>query len=189
MLRIGTVLVLLTALAPLVQAQADEAARFRLTSPDYAESAVLARESAGGGATPDVSACGGGNLSPALAWSNVPSGTRSFAVLMYDPDGADGRGVAHLVAYGIAADVRSLPKAALSAPSALFTGGRNVRNMPTYFGPCPPKTDDYHHYAIDVIALDLPPNALPPGLTRQELQDRIAGHGLGAAGLVLRYRR
>lgn len=170
-------------------ARAEPEPRFRLSSPDYADNAVLARESGGGGRTPDVAACGGDNLSPALTWSDAPANTKSFAILMYDPEGAAGRGVVHLVAYGIPASVTSMRKGALSSPSKGFVGGSNVRGMPVYFGPCPPPTDDYHHYAMTIIALDLPAGALPPGLSRQELLDHTAGHGLGSAGMVVRYRR
>lgn len=169
--------------------RAEHEDRFRLSSPDYTDNAVLARESAGGGPAPEMAACGGENLSPALSWSDAPSGTRSFAILIYDPDGATGRGVVHLVAYGIAPTVNRVAKGALSAPSPLFVGGSNVRSMQTYFGPCPPPADEYHHYVVTIIALDLPPDALPAGLSRQELLDRTVGHGLRSAGFVLRYRR
>jgi phosphatidylethanolamine-binding protein (PEBP) family uncharacterized protein len=47
--------------------------------------------------------CGGQNISPALAWSNVPANTKSFALTMFDPDGRKGLGVVHWVAYDIAA--------------------------------------------------------------------------------------
>ena len=56
-------------------------------------------------------------------------------------------------------------------------------------GPCGPPADAPHHYVIDVLALDLAPDALPAGLDRETFLKSIAGHSLGPASLVARYRR
>jgi phosphatidylethanolamine-binding protein (PEBP) family uncharacterized protein len=55
-----------------------------------------------------------------------------------------------------------------------------------YSGPCKPP-GDWHHYTLTLIATNLDPKALPPGLTRAELFDDLNGHTKGAAGLVLRF--
>ena len=57
---------------------------------------------------------------------------------------------------------------------------------PTYGGPCPPPGSP-HHYTFLIIATDLDPKDLPPGLTVAELQAKLAGHEKGAAGLVGSY--
>ena len=74
-------------------------------------------------------------------------------------------------------------------PSADITLGKNSRGTIGYTGPCGPPVDAPHHYVIDVIALDIDPNALQPGLDREQLLNTISGHSLGPASLVVRYRR
>jgi phosphatidylethanolamine-binding protein (PEBP) family uncharacterized protein len=76
-----------------------------LTSPDVKPGARIADEQVYGG-------CGGKNISPALSWSAVPKGTKSFALSIYDPDAPTGSGYWHWVVFNIPADVTSLPKGA-----------------------------------------------------------------------------
>src|ERR1700739_3338848 len=56
--------------------------------------------------------CKGGNVSPELSWSNAPAGTKSFAILMHDPDAPTGSGWWHWVGYNIPANVSSIPAGA-----------------------------------------------------------------------------
>ncbi|MGH7088163.1 MAG: YbhB/YbcL family Raf kinase inhibitor-like protein, partial [Stellaceae bacterium] len=114
--------------------------------------------------------------------------TRSFAVLMTDHDGRRGLGSVHWVAYGIPATRRNL-KSGEGAATGDLVAGRNSRGSAGYTGPCGPPRDAPHHYVIEVIALDLAPGALSPGLDRDGLLRAIAGHSLGSASLVARYRR
>ncbi|MFZ2081121.1 MAG: YbhB/YbcL family Raf kinase inhibitor-like protein [Xanthobacteraceae bacterium] len=165
-----------------------EPQRFTLSSPAFNDNAMLPLKYAGG------ALCGsdsrGGNFSPPLAWSSPPPGTRSFAVLMIDPDGQRGIGSLHWVAYGIPAERRELKEGEGGAPPASdIINGKNSRGAMGYTGPCGPPTDAPHHYVIDVVALDLAPDALPPGLDREQLLKSIGGHSLGPASLVVRYRR
>ena len=161
---------------------------FTLTSPAFGDDGMLPVKYAGG------ALCGkdsrGGNISPPLAWSNPPPGTKSFAVVMIDPDGRRGLGSVHWVAYGIAALRTSLQEGegGLTASTGIVDG-RNSRGTLGYTGPCGPPVDAAHHYVIDLIALDMPPQALKGGLSRDELLTAIAGHSLGPASLVVRYRR
>jgi len=127
-------------------------------------------------------------LSPPLAWANSPDGTKSFALQMVDVDGGGGAGFVHLVVYGIAASVTSLAEGELSQPSSKFIGGKNQRGMATYFGPCPPASAGWHHYALTLIATDLEPAALQPGMTREEMVAALKGHVKGTAGLILRFK-
>jgi Raf kinase inhibitor-like YbhB/YbcL family protein len=165
-----------------------EPQRFTLSSPAFSDNAMLPLKYAGG------TSCGsdgpGGNTSPPLAWSNPPVGTKSFAVLMIDPDGQRGIGSVHWVAYGIPADRRELKEGeGGEPPTADIINGKNSRGASGYTGPCGPPVDAPHHYVIDVIALDLAPDTLQPGLDREQLLRSIAGHSLGPASLVVRYRR
>ena len=131
----------------------------------------------------------GGDVSPPLAWSSPPAGTKSFAVLMIDPDGRRGIGSVHWVAYGIPATRTGLKEGEGGAPSQAITEGRNSRGSMRYLGPCGRLTDAPHHYVIDVLALDLAPGALQPGLDREQFLKAVDGHSLGPASLVVRFRR
>ncbi len=161
--------------------------RFTLSSPAFDDNAVLPLKYAGG------VLCGsdsqGGNISPPLAWTSPPAGTKSFTVLMIDPDGRRGVGSVHWVAYGIPTERRELKEGEGGMSTADVVNGKNSRGTMGYTGPCGPPLDAPHHYVIDVIALDLAPDALPPGLDREQLLKSIAGHSLGPASLVVRYRR
>ena len=72
----------------------------------------------------------------------------------------------------------------LSKPSAKFTGGKELTRTTVYRGPCTPAGVGLHHYIFTVIATDLEPGALPAGLTRDELWEKLKGHAKGVAGLV-----
>jgi Raf kinase inhibitor-like YbhB/YbcL family protein len=157
---------------------------FKLTSPAYADNAVLATKNAGNNkASPN---CVGDNVSPPLAWSNPPAGTNSFALVMFDPEARGGAGFVHFVVYGIPASVTDFTEGELSKPSDKFVGGKGGRGNATYFGPCTPP-GDYHHYTLTLIATDLDPKTLQSGMTRDELFAALKGHTKGAAGLILRF--
>src|SRR5215472_10815007 len=132
--------------------------------------------------------CVGENISPPLAWSNVPDGTKSFALLLFDPEGRAPAGVSHMVLYGIPADVKGFAEGEISKPSDKFVGGKNLMGTGTYFGPGTPPNTDWHHYTFTLVATDLDPKALQPGLTREELADALKDHVKGSAGLVTRFR-
>lgn len=171
-----------------VSAAQQQPSLFTLTSPAFSDDGMLPLKYAGG------ALCGkgsrGGNISPPLTWSNPPPGTKSFALVMIDPDGRRGLGSVHWVAYGIPATRTSLQEGEGSLPSSTnIVDGRNSRGTLGYTGPCGPPVDAAHHYVVDLIALDMPPEALKGGLSRDELLMAIAGHSLGPASLVVRYRR
>lgn len=104
---------------------------------------------------------GGENVSPALAWSGAPEGTRSYAVTCFDPDAPTGSGWWHWVVTDIPADVTSLAEGA-----PLPAGARTWANdygYPGWGGPWPPP-GPAHHYVFTVFAvgtdrLDVPDEA------------------------------
>jgi Raf kinase inhibitor-like YbhB/YbcL family protein len=180
---IGAVLV-----APALAADQPEAsaATFTLTSPAFRDNGALAVKYAGSDSKTNPN-CVGENISPPLKWSNPPAGTRSFALLMVDPEGRNGLGVVHWVAYGIAASVSGFAEGEVSKPSPKYIGGKSTKNSPSYSGPCTPP-GDWHHYTFTLIATDLDPKALSAGMTREQLFTALEGHAKGAAGLIGRFR-
>jgi Raf kinase inhibitor-like YbhB/YbcL family protein len=160
---------------------------FTLSSPAVQDNGILATKNACSDKqrTPN---CVGENISPPLAWSNVPDGTKSFALVLVDPEGRAPAGVTHMVVYGIPADVTGLAEGELSKPSDKFVGGKSTMNQGVYFGPGPPPNADWHHYTWTLVATDLDPKALQPGMTREELAGALQGHVKGAAGLITRFK-
>jgi Raf kinase inhibitor-like YbhB/YbcL family protein len=131
--------------------------------------------------------CLGESLSPALSWANPPEGTKSFALLMFDPEGRPPGGVSHFVAYGIPASVTGFAEGELSKAGDKFVGGTSTMKLSTYFGPCTPPGPP-HHYIFTLIATDLEPGALKPGLTRDELIKELDGHAKAATGIVATFQ-
>jgi Raf kinase inhibitor-like YbhB/YbcL family protein len=157
------------------------AGAFTLTSQDFKDGERLPQKFAGvNKANPN---CVGENISPQFTISNPPEGTKSFALLMFDPEGRPPGGVSHFVAYGIPASVTSFAQGEMSKPSDKFIGGESTMKQATYFGPCTPPGAP-HHYTFTLIATDLEPTALKPGLTRDELIKALDGHAKVATGLI-----
>ena len=157
-----------------------------MCSSDLADNARLPPKAAGNFAkNPN---CTGQNVSPALAWSNPPDKTRSYAIIWDDQAGRGGLGVSHGVIYGIPASTSGFAEGALGgAPtSGAFVPGKSTIGMP-WFGPCPPKGNAPQHYVMTIIATEVEPNALSPGLTRAELLKALEGKALRAASLVFRF--
>jgi len=159
---------------------------FQITSSAFQDGGLLTVRNA---ADDPMRMCGGQNISPPLQWSNVPAGTKSFALVLLDPDGLLGQGVVHWVAYGIPGNVTSFAEGEMTKQSEKFVGGKGTRDNAMYIGPCPPVGDALHHYVFTLIATDLEPNALKGGLTRDELYTAIRGHAKGGTSIVGRYRR
>jgi Raf kinase inhibitor-like YbhB/YbcL family protein len=139
--------------------------------------------------------CVGQNVSPPLAWTGVPDGTKSFALIMIDPEGRAPAGVNHMVIYGIPASATSFAEGDLSKDSDKFIGGKSTMEKAVYFGPGTPPNTDWHHYTFVLIATDLDPKdpALKPGMTRDELSAALGvgtptSHVKGSAGLVTRFK-
>lgn len=136
--------------------------------------------------------CDGEDCSPALQWEGVPSGTKSFALIMDDPDAPPGTWV-HWVIYDLPATTTSLPEGVAKSqegPQGSKQGliwGVDTFSKIGYYGPCPPpgKPHRYHFklYALDVL-LQLPPKA-----TKFQLETKMKGHILGQTTLVGKYGR
>jgi Raf kinase inhibitor-like YbhB/YbcL family protein len=119
--------------------------------------------------------CSGGNYSPALSWNGVPAGTKSFAVIMKDPDGGDWT---HWVQFNIPPDVKRLDEA--KGGPATGIKGSNSFGSTGYAGPCPPSDGRTHRYIFTLYALDSEIN-LQTGVGSENLEKAMSGHILGKA--------
>ncbi len=174
----------------LVFAQAALAAEpFAVTSLAFKDGDVWPSKFAGSDPSRTNPPCPGQNVSPPLEWSNAPQRTKSVAILMFDPDGGNGLGASHWVAYNVPASRTKLDEGEASVSPKDFTGGKNGAGLDHYFGPCGASGHALHHYVITIIATDIEPGTLKPGLTRDELIRELKRHSLAPASIVGRYTR
>jgi Raf kinase inhibitor-like YbhB/YbcL family protein len=162
---------------------------FSLTSSAYKDGDVWPAKFAGADPSRTNPPCPGQNVSPPLAWSNAPAETKSFAIVMFDPDGGNGTGANHWVAYDIPKTKTALAEGEASVSPKDWLGGKNNVGTDHYFGPCGPSGHALHHYVITVMATSLEPGTLKPGLTREELLAALRGKSLAPASIVGRYTR
>jgi Raf kinase inhibitor-like YbhB/YbcL family protein len=134
----------------------------------------------------------GEDLSPPLAWSGPPDGTRELALIVDDPDAPRAKPWVHWVLYKIPADVRTLTEGLPRTPALdIPPGARQGKNSwgtVGYRGPAPPKGHGTHHYHFRLYALDRP-LAVAQGLDKSGLLEATRGHVLAEAELVGTYER
>jgi Raf kinase inhibitor-like YbhB/YbcL family protein len=133
-----------------------------------------------GGTIPVRHTCDGDDVSPPLAWTGLPDGTRSLALLVDDPD-APGGTFTHWLAWDID------PAGELAEGAAPPGEGANGFGSRGYRGPCPPKGGP-HRYVFRLYALDAP-LAVDAGADKASFQDAVAGHLLGVGELTGTYGR
>jgi Raf kinase inhibitor-like YbhB/YbcL family protein len=142
-----------------------------------------------GGEIPKRYTCEGSDLSPPLAWSGVPEGTKSLVLVVEDPDAPDPKAPkmtwVHWVLYNLPSAADALPEGV--TPEALPAGtkhGLNDWKRPGYGGPCPPiGRHRYFHklYALDTVLTGL------GSPTKAKLLKAMEGHVLAQAELVGTY--
>lgn len=130
----------------------------------------------------------GKNVSPPLAWSKGPDGTRSYVFILEDPDGGAGPNpVFHWVVYDIPASVQAFPAELPAEPKlASLKGamqGLNNRNEVGYRGPRPP-AGETHAYMFQVYAMDTTLNLDPAKANRKAIVDAMQGHVLAKGKMV-----
>ncbi|NQX43229.1 hypothetical protein SAMN05421820_115146 [Pedobacter steynii] len=163
-----------------------EAQTFTLKSNDLGGQGTKKQEFNGFG-------CDGHNLSPQLSWSNAPSGTKSFALTVYDPDAPTGSGFWHWLVFNIPANEQQLVTGAGSLDGKLLPAGA-IQSITDYGikgfgGPCPPLNHGPHRYIFTVYALKTD----QPGVNA-DTNPAIAGFNLWAntiekASIVMYYER
>jgi hypothetical protein len=142
------------------------------------------------GAIPVEYTCEGQDVSPPLAWTDVPAGTQSFALLVQDPDAPDPAAPKRIWVHWIVVDLDPTLRLLEPGSSSRLPGGaRNGTNdwgKSAWGGPCPPI--GRHRYFFELYALDttLPRSRAP---TKKELEAAIEGHVLARAELMGTYQK
>ena len=144
---------------------------------------------ASGDAIPMRFTCDDANVSPPLAWSGAPAGTKCYALIVDDPDAPDPaapkRVWVHWVLYDIPAKVTELAEGAASIVGA--HDGTNDDKTTGYSGPCPPV--GRHRYFHKLYALDALLGDLGAGARKADVERAMAGHVLATAELMGTYSR
>ena len=133
--------------------------------------------------------CEGEDVSPPLAWREAPAGTRSFALIMDDPDAPVGT-FTHWILWDIPGEASSLEEGmAKAAEVGSIKQGRNDFRSIGYGGPCPPRGHGPHRYFFKLYALDVPTLGLAGGSSRGRLETAMRGHILAEAQVMGTYER
>ena len=166
---------------------------FELSSPDVKPDQPLPEKFTFSGL-----GCQGQNISPALSWTNPPEGTKSFAMMVHDPDAVTGgAGIWHWVVINIPATARSIEQGAGTADGTkLPEGSRQITNDYMGFinssgwgGPCPPKGHKPHSYNFTLYALKVEKLNLPPNATGSHAGFVVNLNSLDKAKLTMTYGR
>ena len=128
----------------LVGPTANAAGLFTLQSKTFQDGKMMPKKVANTNAVNKNPNCVGENVSPELHWSNVPDGTKSLVLLMFDPEGRAPSGVSHWVAYGISPTVTGFAEGETSKDPDKYVGGKSLMGVGFYSGPCTPPN---HHAA------------------------------------------
>ena len=154
-------------------ARSQTAAPFKLVSTAFEEGKPI----------PAKYTCDGANVSPQLNWSGAPQGTKSFVLIMNDPDAPMGTWV-HWVLYNIPDTATGLSED-LNVVKYTATDGKNSWEETGYNGPCPP--GGAHRYIFKLYALNLP-LITKQRMGKEELLEAMKGHILGEATLTGLFR-
>lgn len=152
-----------------------------LSSPSFTDGAKIPRKHG----------CEGSDTSPALSWTGAPAGTRSFALIVDDPDAPDPSAPkttwVHWVLYNVPADASGLPEAVKSWDLPQGTcEGKNDWRRKGWGGPCPPIGRHRYYfklYALETVLPDLGP------ATKKELETAMKGRVLAEAQLLGTYQK
>ena len=153
------------------------AAAFSISSPAFTE----------GGNIPPKFTCDAGatSPSPALAWKEAPAGTKSFVLIMDDPDVPMPGGFTHWVLADIPGSAMGLPEG--FAVGSLGVSANSGFRKPGYGGPCPPT--GAHHYHFKLSALDVATIGVAQGASRADVEKAMAGHVLGTTETMGLYQK
>jgi Raf kinase inhibitor-like YbhB/YbcL family protein len=169
---------LLAAMAGCGAKSEGEMAQFMLKSSAFAD----------GQALPTEFTCDGADQSPPLQWSEPPSGTKSFALVVDDPDAPSGT-FRHWGAFNIPSVARELAPGAGNQDEGLMAQARNDFGKPGYGGACPPTGHGPHHYRFKLMALDVDKLDVGGHSTIKDLEAAAEKRLVGRAELTGTYER
>jgi Raf kinase inhibitor-like YbhB/YbcL family protein len=151
---------------------ASDCMAFTLTSSAFEDGETIPREFT----------CDGIDVAPPLKWSGPPEGTRSYALIMEDPDAP--RGIfTHWLLYDIPATTTTDLREQVDGTALPNSFGRAA-----YGGPCPPPGHGPHRYVFTLYAIDVPALDVR-SRTRASFDRALRAHTLGTARLTGRYER
>ena len=167
--------------------QGEDVVHPRMAGAEDNKIAISSTSFADGSPIPKRYTCDGEDVSPPLAWTGLPNGTKSLALICDDPDAPRGTWT-HWVLFNIPANVKELrpnipPERTIENGA---THGMNDFRELGYGGPCPPR--GMHRYYFKLYALDTHVN-LDSGITRGQLLKAMEGHILGVGQLMGTYKR
>jgi Raf kinase inhibitor-like YbhB/YbcL family protein len=148
----------------------------KLVIPAFSEGSII----------PKLHTCDGADLSPAIEWTREPDGTKSFALIVDDPDAPAGTWN-HWLLWDIPAGTHSLAQG--WKPGGLGRSGTSDFGRKGYGGPCPPRGHGPHRYFFRFYALDVESLPLEEGSRRAALDRAIEKHILSRAEYMGRYER
>ena len=137
-----------------------------------------------GSSIPTKYTCTAEDISPPLAWEGAPEKTKSFVLIMDDPD-APGGTWDHWIVFNIPETVHAFSENLMLLPEGALQG-KNSWGKSVYGGPCPPSGE--HRYYFKLYALDNRLN-LPEGASKSEVESAMQGHVLADATVMGRYKK
>lgn len=137
---------------------------------------------------PSIFSCDDRGISPELSWSGAPEKTKSFVLIVHDPDAPMSGGFTHWLVYNIPPNIDHIAENAPNQDQLPGGGiqGKNGSGKYGYMGPCPPSGT--HRYYFKLYALDVILNP-SVGSSKETLEQAMRGHILGEAELMGRYKR
>src|SRR5215471_10236439 len=137
--------------------------------------------------------CNGENISPELSWSNVPAGTKSFAVTIYDENAPTGSGWWHWLIFDIPSNISELKSGAGELNLKIAPAGaiQSITDFKTqgYGGPCPPEGNGDHKYTVTVYALITEKLGLDANANPALVGYMLGQNVIDKASLVFYYKR
>jgi len=149
---------------------------FKVIIPAFHEGAII----------PTLHTCDGADLSPSIEWSGEPKETKSFALIVDDPDAPAGTWT-HWLLYDIPAATHGVPQG--YKPGQMGVTGINDFGRAGYGGPCPPKGNGPHRYFFKLYAINVASLGLKAGAKREDLDCALHGKAPGEAQHMGRYER
>ncbi|MCX6827040.1 MAG: YbhB/YbcL family Raf kinase inhibitor-like protein [candidate division Zixibacteria bacterium] len=176
--------------APNDSTQNKSEAKMKITSTAFKEGEFI----------PVKYTCDGPDVSPPLAFSDIPINTKSLALICDDPDAPNGNWV-HWIIYNFPVDVKNIPESVPHAVSAIvkidgkevaLQHGKSSFGRYGYGGPCPPM-GSAHHYYFKLYALNSQVNftieKVKSGITKRILLENMKGHIIAETSLMGKYQR